>query len=108
MSDTSSTKTAADKLREKIGITETYTMPAPQTLTPPEPEPIVETIGLPPTPHMAEPETTDLLMTDITVDEMEAGKQASTQYAKRRQAELDYGKNFLARRSNKITGAKTP
>jgi len=63
-----------------------------------------EVMGIQPDPKMAEPTPLSPLMTDITMEEMKAGKQASDQYARRRKAEMDYGKNFSARRLTKIIG----
>lgn len=60
-------------------------------------------LGEAPAPQMAAPSRVDMLMTDITLEEMKAGQKAAETYAKRRQAEIDYGKNFAARRSAKIS-----
>jgi hypothetical protein len=58
--------------------------------------------GVAPKPHMAVPGQVDLRMTDITQEEMTAGKKASDFYSQRRQAELDYGGKFMERRMAKI------
>ena len=58
--------------------------------------------GAAPKPHMAAPAHPDLMMTDITQEELTAGKKASEFYAQRRQAELDYGAKFAERRMEKI------
>jgi hypothetical protein len=47
---------------------------------------------------MSTADSADHMMTDITHDEMVAGKKAADQYSQRRQAELDYGKRFAERR----------
>ena len=98
--------TAAAEKEQKEKVTTTFTIPSPKTVSPPKPPDQEQVIGEPPTPHMAEPEKPDLSMTDATLDEMEAGKKAADVYARRRQAELDYGKNFVSKRKERITGVK--
>jgi hypothetical protein len=72
------------------------------TVYAPEGLPKNDVLGTAPTPHMSEPIKSDHMMTDITFDEMTAGKKASDYYSQRRQAELDYGKNFALRRVERI------
>ena len=72
------------------------------TVYAPEGLPQQDVLGVAPQPHMAEPAKPDHMMTDITHDEMAAGKRASDYYSQRRQAELDYGKNFALRRIERI------
>jgi hypothetical protein len=76
-----------------------YTPPA--TSLTPDPEDIPKNnseMGSPPAAHMTTVDSVDHMMTDITHDEMAAGKRAADQYSQRRQAELDYGKRFAERR----------
>lgn len=72
------------------------------TKDPPDIEEPEEVLGSAPAPQMAEQEPLDHMMTDITVAEMSAGKKAADQYAKRREAEFNYGRNFAARRNARI------
>jgi hypothetical protein len=80
----------------------------PLTSLTPDPEDIPketeesEVLGSAPISQMAEPAPLDHMMTDITVEEMAAGKKAAEQYAKRREAEFNYGKKFAARRNARI------
>ena len=57
-----------------------------------------EDIGAPPVDLMAPTDTSEGLYTDATYDEIDAGRRASEAFAKRRKAELEYGKNYAVRR----------
>jgi hypothetical protein len=59
--------------------------------------------GIPPKPNMAPPlDVSDEIVNEATELEMEAGKEALSVYAKRTQAEHDYGAKMISRR-NKVT-----
>jgi hypothetical protein len=79
------------------------------TTVPPEPPPLVRMNihGIPPAPNMAPaPNVNEEVMNDATLAEMEAGKEALAVYAKRTQAEHDYGKKLIDRLNRpKVTQA---
>ena len=65
---------------------------------------LFEDLELPPLkPHMSEEPINDFI-TEHTQMEIQAGKVASKNYEKRRQAEIDYAKNFQARKIAKVSG----
>ena len=61
-----------------------------------------QVLGEAPSPKMAPIGSEDQLLTDITMQEIAAGKQAAAQYERRRQAEFTYGKTFVAKRNERI------
>ena len=77
---------------------------AAATVPPEQPPPTrVNIHGIPPKPNMAPPpNVNDEIVNEATEAEMAAGKEALSVYAKRTQAEHDYGAKMLARR-NKVT-----
>lgn len=93
---------AATPAAEPSAVYEPFDKPVFEV--PAEEQQPIEDIGLPPTDLMAPTDTSEGLYTEATYDEIEAGKKAGEVFSKRRKAELDYGKNFAARRKSIVNG----
>ena len=73
---------------------------------PPEAPPItrMNIHGIPPQPNMAPvSNVSDEIVNEATETEMAAGKEALATYAKRAQAEHEYGKKAIARSNREVT-----